>query len=1039
MENQLNPEEEEELIYSQIKNYREFQDSLINLLESKTEIKSYELYIINDDWLNQWKKYSCYEEIKFNKNLKNKKKLNEIRLKSNANQFKPPNTIDISNLFLQNNNNNDSILNPNSNFHFISRNCFKTFNRKKNFIRKVFPFYGYNGKLIFTMKENIIIIYKNKNRLNLILLLFKSPSEQKNEIQKLFKVLIKADMDEFFNNINLDKNCERKDIFAYNVNMTFINKSYSYIKLEEEKFQKVISSLINSEKKMNSYLVSSEVHKLNMYLINDNFFSSFKNCLNYVNIMNQINIIEDNQNQNLINEMLKHYKSTDLSIEKKIINEENIIYYYFQKKSTGNYIKLYSKCNLISEELWNELIKFFPWEQEIKLEVYISSEYTVLIYNQNDFEIFDKENNHLFFHINNPQKCIDLVNEIINLGISYFFNKYNINIQDTSKAQFKLVNNLNQFLGVALNINSAQNSSEEFSKICHEQMDLELNMGYNIFNDIIEEENNDINNINNINPIGNEINIGMDILNNQNINNMNNPGEIDFTSNALNNVINQNNINQNNLVNDTNDIITNPINQPIQNFQNAPYDFQNNNSFNINSNSNNFNQQNFNDNSQMHSMNMNPINNLIGINYDNGFNNSNNNMLNNNQHNTFISNNINMDINNQSNLFGNFQMNNTINNNMNNNNMINNMINNNMNNMINNNMINNNMNNMINNNMINNNIIMPINNISIPDDILKSAFHCFFNCDKIINEIKILFPNQNNNMPLIHSLYATFIASNIYIALRELNEMINKLNTQNIKLEKPEDIFIFFIEKVNKELGGINQNEINIPFMPYNIENENSMYNDYLNQVFNKINTTFISQDYFGINEKYILCPLCKKYNYDFNIFYYLKFSIKKVNNYLVNKLGEYMNNPIKKKRTIQILNNNYEKLITLDDCFEYYFRTVSEDYKCSKCNKISAQAEKKNIIKKFPNVLCIIIEETEDYNISVLMQQKYKIENDIKNYELIRAIIYSNNDKKYYTISKGEVNPEYFLLDVNNYKSYSLSEGQKMGSPVMLLYKAIN
>ena len=1011
MENQLNPEEEEELIYSQIKSYREFQDSLINLLESKTEINSYELYIINDDWLNQWKKYSCYEEIKFNKNLKNKKKLNEIRLKNNANQFKPPNIIDNSNLFLQNNNN---ILNPNSNFHFISRNCFYTFLRNNNFIRKVkFQFDGYNGKLILIMKENIIIIYKNKNRLNLILLLFKSPSEQKKEIQQLFNVLIKADMDEFFNNINLDKNCERNDIFAYNVNMTFINKSYSYIKLEEEKFKKVISSLINSEKKMNSYLVSSEVHKLNMYLINDNFFSSFKNCLNYVNIMNQINIIQDNQNQNLINAMLKHYKSTDLSIEKEIINEENIIYYYFQKKSTGNYIKLYSKCNLISEELWNELIKFFPWEQEIKLEVYISNGYTVLIYNQNDFEIFDKENNHLFFHINNPQKCIDLVNEIINLGISYFFNKYNINIQDTSKAQFKLVNNLNQFLGVALNINSAQNSSEEFSKISHEQMDLELNMGYNIFNDIIEEENNDINNIN---PIGNEINIGMDILNNQNINNMNNmnnPGEIDFTSNALNNVINQNNINQNNLVNDTNDIITNPINQPIQNFQNAPYDFQNNNSFNINSNSNNFNQQNFNDNSQMHSMNMNPINNLIGINYDNGFNNSNNNMLNNNQHNTFISNNINMDINNQSNLFGNFQMNNTINNNMNNNNMI--------------------------NNMINNNIIMPINNISIPDDILKSAFHCFFNCDKIINEIKILFPNQNNNMPLIHSLYATFITSNIYIALRELNEMINKLNTQNIKLEKPEDIFIFFIEKVNKELGGINQNEINIPFMPYNIENENSMYNDYLNQVFNKINTTFISQDYFGINEKYIRCPLCKKYNYDFNIFYYLKFSIKKVNNYLVNKLGEYMNNPIKKKRTIQILNNNYEKLITLDDCFEYYFRTVSEDYKCSKCNKISAQAEKKNIIKKFPNVLCIIIEETEDYNISVLMQQKYKINNDIKNYELIRAIIYSNNDKKYYTISKGEVNPEYFLLDVNNYKSYSLSEGQKMGSPVMLLYKAIN
>ena len=45
------------------------------------------------------------------------------------------------------------------------------------------------------------------------------------------------------------------------------------------------------------------------------------------------------------------------------------------------------------------------------------------------------------------------------------------------------------------------------------------------------------------------------------------------------------------------------------------------------------------------------------------------------------------------------------------------------------------------------------------------------------------------SVPLIHSLYATFKASNIHIAFRELNEMINKLNTQNIKLEKPEDKF----------------------------------------------------------------------------------------------------------------------------------------------------------------------------------------------------------------------------------------------------------
>ena len=57
----------EEQIFSQIKSYKESQNELKNYIESQiSSDELIELYLINDDWLNQWKKYSCYEQIKNN-------------------------------------------------------------------------------------------------------------------------------------------------------------------------------------------------------------------------------------------------------------------------------------------------------------------------------------------------------------------------------------------------------------------------------------------------------------------------------------------------------------------------------------------------------------------------------------------------------------------------------------------------------------------------------------------------------------------------------------------------------------------------------------------------------------------------------------------------------------------------------------------------------------------------------------------------------------------------------------------------------------
>ena len=138
MENLSNIINQEELIYSQIKSYKANQDQLKNFIESKVD-KNLELYLINDEWLDLWKKYSCFDEIINNPSL-NIEKYNEIRKRNKANEITLP---DISNnkLFLKANNNNNNFttknisINFDSNFHLLNEECYLTLSKgqKKNY------------------------------------------------------------------------------------------------------------------------------------------------------------------------------------------------------------------------------------------------------------------------------------------------------------------------------------------------------------------------------------------------------------------------------------------------------------------------------------------------------------------------------------------------------------------------------------------------------------------------------------------------------------------------------------------------------------------------------------------------------------------------------------------------------------------------------------------------------------------------------------------------------------------------------------------
>ena len=110
--------EEEDLIYSQIKSYKESQNFLKELINNNIKTDFFELYAINDNWLNKWKEYSCYDQIKNNLfSPKSKKFWIKLRNKYKVERFgiEEINSDSLNTKFA---------LNSDSNFHFVTKECF---------------------------------------------------------------------------------------------------------------------------------------------------------------------------------------------------------------------------------------------------------------------------------------------------------------------------------------------------------------------------------------------------------------------------------------------------------------------------------------------------------------------------------------------------------------------------------------------------------------------------------------------------------------------------------------------------------------------------------------------------------------------------------------------------------------------------------------------------------------------------------------------------------------------------------------------------
>ena len=142
----------------------------------------------------------------------------------------------------------NSSINPNSNFHLVTKECIDIITQNKNNNNYIFKikFISYKEKIIAQYKDIILVLYINNKKFNFIVFILNNPNNP------FFYLEIKeSNMKQYLENYNINENIEKKRIYfekdGNNYTIDFINKSYNNIIIKRRSFKHLIYSLINFE------------------------------------------------------------------------------------------------------------------------------------------------------------------------------------------------------------------------------------------------------------------------------------------------------------------------------------------------------------------------------------------------------------------------------------------------------------------------------------------------------------------------------------------------------------------------------------------------------------------------------------------------------------------------------------------------------------------------------------------------------------------------------------------------------------------------
>ena len=254
---------------------------------------------------------------------------------------------------------------------------------------------------------------------------------------------------------------------------------------------------------------------------------------------------------------------------------------------------------------------------------------------------------------------------------------------------------------------------------------------------------------------------------------------------------------------------------------------------------------------------------------------------------------------------------------------------------------------------------------------------------------------------------------------------------QKNKESNPKELLSYLIKKLKEELKEkesikIFDNEEDFILMNSLVENEELLYKKYLSN-FKFKNNSIIDKYLAGIELISFTCDKCKEQEKNFQHFYNIEFPLSKIEKILMN------------------LGTTVEK-ISLEECFNYYFKTHITSQNCKKCKNNNNNILSQKIFLS-PKILVISIGNIrekrdlfkldEEINLNEFMKDKndgYKLNGIIVLYnqtgssERYYFYCYNNEDNKWYCYV------DEYIYEINDDIENEINKANRL--PYILFYK---
>ena len=268
------------------------------------------------------------------------------------------------------------------------------------------------------------------------------------------------------------------------------------------------------------------------------------------------------------------------------------------------------------------------------------------------------------------------------------------------------------------------------------------------------------------------------------------------------------------------------------------------------------------------------------------------------------------------------------------------------------------------------------------------------------------------------------------------------------------EIMDFILEKLHQELNNKKDNKDNTSDDNIDISNEKEVLKNYLTKL-TKNNNSLISKLFYGLLRYKCICEKCGSMNFAFDHYQYLYFNLITIKNYVLNdKLG-----------------NNNSIFLSLNDCLDYFTRTIKDSSHIKDINKSileklkinskkgtinckNCKKDTKTFVQKFlfstPPVLPIILERGNDENYFI-EELKFPDELNLENYVeyqksvkkyylcgVVSNLGKNNNFSKFCTYSRMTPNGKWFCYKNENVSNCTIDDVHQNGVPYLLFYHKI-